>query len=329
MATYKGIKGVKVVTKTSDPTASESEATVWYNSTGDALKYTIASAGAWAAGDAINQTRWGGIGSGIQTAALYTAGRDAGSSGDETESYNGSSWTAKNAVNTPRAFLGAANQAPNTASIVFGGSNPGGTKYALTETWDGTNWTETADMLTAREVGGGAGAVSTAALAISGYTTTYVTNVEEWNGTSWTAGTAVTTGRRHATGGGTTTDALFVGGQPGFSTDTEVWNGATWTEVANMDEGKNYMGSGITSGSSGIVFGGDTGGPGDDKTEIWDGTAWTEVAALATPREGVSGCGTAALAMDFGGYVTPPGAYPTATEVWNDPVYTIKTVTVS
>ena len=41
MATYKGIKGVKVVTKTADPTASEAEGTVWYNSTGDALKYAI------------------------------------------------------------------------------------------------------------------------------------------------------------------------------------------------------------------------------------------------------------------------------------------------
>ena len=34
MATYKGIKGVKVVeSKASDPTASEAEGTVWYNST--------------------------------------------------------------------------------------------------------------------------------------------------------------------------------------------------------------------------------------------------------------------------------------------------------
>ena len=33
MATYKGIKGVKVVTKASDPTASEADGTVWYNST--------------------------------------------------------------------------------------------------------------------------------------------------------------------------------------------------------------------------------------------------------------------------------------------------------
>ncbi len=33
MATYKGIKGVKVVTKATDPTASEAAGTVWYNST--------------------------------------------------------------------------------------------------------------------------------------------------------------------------------------------------------------------------------------------------------------------------------------------------------
>jgi len=33
MATYKGVKGVKVVTKATDPTASEAAGTVWYNST--------------------------------------------------------------------------------------------------------------------------------------------------------------------------------------------------------------------------------------------------------------------------------------------------------
>ena len=41
MATYKGIKGVKVQSKASDPTASEAIGTVWYNTTSNALKYAI------------------------------------------------------------------------------------------------------------------------------------------------------------------------------------------------------------------------------------------------------------------------------------------------
>ena len=56
MATYKGIKGIKVVTKTSDPTASEADATVWYNSTGNALKYAIQGAAAWASGTNTSRT---------------------------------------------------------------------------------------------------------------------------------------------------------------------------------------------------------------------------------------------------------------------------------
>ena len=77
MATYKGIKGVKVVTKTSDPTASESDGTVWYNSTSPtALKYSIQGAGSWASGGALNTGRHSLMSakSGIQTASIVFGG---------------------------------------------------------------------------------------------------------------------------------------------------------------------------------------------------------------------------------------------------------------
>ena len=40
MATYKGIRGSKVQSLASDPTASESVGRVWYNTTSNVLKYT-------------------------------------------------------------------------------------------------------------------------------------------------------------------------------------------------------------------------------------------------------------------------------------------------
>ena len=93
MATYKGIKGVRVVTKSSDPTASEAAGTVWYNSTSPtALKYAIEGAGAWAAANALNTARGGGASGGTQSACWF-AGGGPGVTGADMETYNGTSWT--------------------------------------------------------------------------------------------------------------------------------------------------------------------------------------------------------------------------------------------
>ena len=64
----------------------------------------------------------------------------------------------------------------------------GSSRTGKTELWNGTNWTETTDMGTARQEGAGGGASSAAALAAGGYTTTAVATTEEWTG----AGTGVT-----------------------------------------------------------------------------------------------------------------------------------------
>jgi hypothetical protein len=65
--------------------------------------------------------------------------------------------------------MGAAG-ADNTSSIVFGG-NLAATYYTLTETWNGTSWTEVADLNTARNSTGGAG-TNPAALAAGGFLNT-------------------------------------------------------------------------------------------------------------------------------------------------------------
>jgi hypothetical protein len=333
MATYKGIQGYSVQKLSSDPTASEAEGQLWYNSTSGKFKISVAGAGAWAAGGNINQTRNFGGGLGIQTAGMFVGGVGGGSTGNETETYDGTSWTVKNVINTIRNREGVATQSSITASLIFGGSQPNTAPGYKTETekFDGTNWTETADLNTARrEFGGSAGASDSNALGMSGYTTTYITNVESWNGTSWTETVDVNTARGVGGGGGTSTDALMVGGlNPSFSALTESWNGSAWTEVADLNTARSYFGSAITSNTSGLVFGGDAGpapAGNDDKTESWNGTSWTELADMGNQREGCKGCGTSALALGFGGYA--PGQV-TASEEWDDPVYTIKTVTVS
>jgi len=180
MATFKGIKGVKVQSKASDPTASEAEGTVWYNSTGDALKYAIAGAGAWASGGGMNTTRAQDGLAGSQTSAVISGA--VAPAGDETlaETYDGTSWTEVNNLNTAKAQHNASGT--QSSAIAFGGLPY---PNATTETYDGTSWTEVADLATAR-YGISAGATNQtnniAALCISGSVPPpRVTTVEEWN----------------------------------------------------------------------------------------------------------------------------------------------------
>mgnify|MGYP001447186336 CR=1 FL=1 len=157
----------------------------------------------------------GGIGSGIQTAALYTAGRDAGSSGDETESYNGSSWTAVTAMNTGRAGFAASTSGTQTAFLAAGGGPDTPAYTADTEKWNGTNWTEVNDLSTGIFGGWGSG-IATSALLFGGKTPApaFTTKAEFFNGTSWAETGSMGTAMTQPAGsvGGTGTTALQAGG---------------------------------------------------------------------------------------------------------------------
>ena len=314
MADYSTIKGFTIQSLASDPYTSEG------------------AAGTWASCGDINQTRNFGGGLGIQTAGMFVGGSGGGSTGNETETYDGTSWTAKNPINTIRNRMGVATQSPITASLIFGGSQPNtapGYKNE-TETFDGTSWTTVPATLNTsrREFGGSAGASNSAALGFSGYTTTYIKNVEEYNGSTWAEENDVNTARGVGGGGGTSADALFVAGlSPSFSAATETWNGTSWTSGNNANNARSYFGSGVTSSTSGLIGAGDDGSS-DNKTEIWDGTSWTEVANTTTGMEGNKGFGTSSLAVVMGGY-DPVGSYLSATESWDATVKTVKTVTVS
>ena len=67
---------------------------------------------------------------------------------------------------------------PYTATVLFGGAN-GASKYANTESWNGSSWTEVGDLATAR--GQAAGGGSTTSGFLSGGNTPSITgNTEEW-----------------------------------------------------------------------------------------------------------------------------------------------------
>ena len=94
MATYKGIQGYTVQSLSSDPTASEAEGQLWYNSASNVWKISAAGTGAWASGGSLNTARDATTGSGIQTAAYMAGGyKDPYTGAVENEQYDGTSWT--------------------------------------------------------------------------------------------------------------------------------------------------------------------------------------------------------------------------------------------
>jgi hypothetical protein len=145
-----------------------------------------------------------------------------------TESYNGTSWTSVNSMNTARRALGGTGT--QTAALGFGGYDTG--NIGATESWNGTSWsTSPASLNTARRYVDGAGS-QTAALAISGST---ATATEEWNGTAWTSKNNITIGPTRATGA-TSIAAIAMGGSPNSA--AAGWDGTNWTSLPNLNSGR-------------------------------------------------------------------------------------------
>jgi len=166
MANYQDIKGFNIQSKSSDPVPYAQE--LADNPYG----------GVWSSGGSLNTGRYFNSCSGSQTAGLCFAGDVDNTFTANTESWNGSSWTELNNLNTVRATGGGAGT--QTSALMMTGNTAPGPLVANVEAWDGTSWTEVADVSTARNRPGSTGANSTAAIVAGGYSPPIVANVEEW-----------------------------------------------------------------------------------------------------------------------------------------------------
>jgi hypothetical protein len=211
----------------------------------------------------------GGIGT--QTAALGFGGYNGGASA-ATETFNGSSWTSVNSMNTARRVRGTGIQ---TAVIAAGGGQlPSGTTDS--ETWNGTSWTSTSPINTSRTEVGMSG-LQTAALLFAGYTNYPAVSAatESWNGSSWTSVNSMNTARAGIVGFGIQTASVGVGGKTvgaGPSTGaTELYNGTTWTtSPASMATARGY-GAGCGTQPTGLYMTGGTPTTVVANTEEWTG----------------------------------------------------------
>ena len=280
MSEYKGIRGWKVQTVSTDPAAS------------------ILATGAWASGGTMNNPYSASGGDGGTSSAAFAAGGASGGYNTTHEQYDGSTWTTATGMNTARGY-GGAGGTTTAAFVATGRINPTSVT-ANTELWNGSAWTEVNNVNTGRFATGGGIGTQTAGLIAPGSTVpTVIDSVESWDGTNWTA---VTTYPGSAHEGiilfGTNTSAIFAGGYggpPGRGGDALYkdavfeWNGSTFSAETNLPTIRGNA-AGVGTTTDGLVSGGWEGsvpaGGTVANTTYYDGTTWTELNNLATAAQG-------------------------------------------
>jgi hypothetical protein len=222
-----------------------------------------------------------------------------------------------------------------TAALAFGGNSPAGTFVAAAYKYDGTSWTSTGSLNTARRGGIGGAGIQTSALAFGGYSTANSSASESFNGSTWTSTPSLNTARTAPGGcGASNTSALAFGGDVtyGAQTATELWNGSSWTNnPTGLNTARSSVG-GCGTQTAALAAGGINGGPSGSSTtslastESYNGSIWTSVSSMNTGRYGLGLGGTQTLALGFGG-----NAYPLtgATESWNGTSWTTLPATMA
>jgi hypothetical protein len=222
-------------------------------------------------------------GCGTQTAALAFGGLIPSSDVTATEEFTGTTWSSGGSLGTARRnFSGCGLQ---TAALAFGGSGApppgiGLTAQSVTEKYNGTAWTSTGSLNTARYGLGGFG-IDTAAIAMGGNINPGLsTATESFNGSTWTSVNSLNTSRDFLAGAGIQTLGVAFGGGPSFTAATEVWNGTSWTSAPPMATAR-YQLAGAGTQTAGLGFGGYT-GSNTAATEEFTGEIVTTTASTLT-----------------------------------------------
>ena len=190
-------------------------------------------------------------------------------------------------------------------------------------------WSSSANMLTARGLGGGAG-TPTSAFVASGYTTTIVANTEEYNGTGFSSGANVGTARSQTAGAGTETAGLIAGGfAPPSVGNAEEYNGTSWSEQNDMNVERRTMSGTAGTQTAALFFGGyrditPTPNGAMNSTESYNGTSFTNEPALNTAVWQNTGSGIQTAAVSVGGPPTQTEHYDGSSWTTNAAINTAK-----
>ena len=313
---------------------------MYYNSTSGqfkAIKDGGQPVGTWASASGINTGRSYFAGAGTATDSMVfggyaTPGTPTGTT-EDTEIWNGSSWTEVSNLNEAPYYNMAGSGASSTAALCYSGQGAGSRKNNA-ESWNGSSWTEITGINTARSGAAGVGP-QTAAMCFGGNTynpppsVVYQALTEIWNGSSWTEVNDLNTARGDiAPVGSVYTDVLAVSGGSPNKTNNESFNGSTWTELADTNTtASSRSGSGVPAGPTAIVSGGYAPGV-TANTEAWDGSSWTETGDLATARGKSAESASSTTGFQVGGE-TPSTPKNTNVEEFSFTDFQINTLTTS
>ena len=248
----------------------------------------VITAGAWGTGGAMNTARSLMGSFGTRTAAVAVAGlkNPYATYSNDTEKYDGTSWTASG--NYPQSIYSVGSAGTSTAGLAFGGILPGSSSNTTCE-FDGSTWTAQGSPGNVPVSGGysnGFGTQTAAIANLPGASTTIA-----YDGSSWTAFGSpgnMNTGRLDGYGqNGTSTAGLVVAGRtapgPTNTTNTEEWDGSTWTAAGAYPVAMVFVQSNGTqtaaAGAGGDKMPGETS---QTTTCTYDGSTWATAPNLGT-----------------------------------------------
>jgi hypothetical protein len=255
--------------------------------------------------------------------------------------FNSTTNTFKETLNDAAAGAWASITSGNTARRVASGVGPsvsvgmviaGYPQEDEVETWNGSSWTEVAEVNTARgSSGASANSPSSTALFFGGDArpggAARVANNESWNGSAWTeTGDLPADVQGNAGAGVSSTSAISFGGfVPAKSGATYDWDGSSWTTGGTMATARGYV-SGVGTATAALALGGFRTSPSSavlTSAESYNGSSWTNLSDTNSGHSFGGAAGTTTSAMLFGGEGPGyPGGAMTQSENWNGTAWT-------
>jgi len=187
-----------------------------------------------------------------------------------TEEYNGTAWTEKGDLNT--ALRNVSGAGTSTAALSIGGQlNPTTIPTGVTETWNGTSWTNGSGFVnTERSAQSGFGTATAALQACGRVPPAAGTNgsifTESYDGSSWSAVADCNQQRYMEANAGTQTAGIMAGGHTAVAV-CESWNGTAWTTIASLAAGQTANAGFGTNMAAVSAAGGGPVGAGVDTSE--------------------------------------------------------------
>jgi hypothetical protein len=305
MTTFKEIRGTTIESVSSDPSNPEA-GQIWYNNTIGVLKGYQNIAGTWASGGNLNTARAGMYTAGTQTANLVSGGAPlfGGAGTDQTELYNGSSWTTSGAY--PAVAASGGGCGTQTAALGFAGGLNGNVPAITTSAeFNGSTWTAGNPNNTGRRLLAGTFGTQTAAIGVGGFSPNS-SAVESYDGTTWTTLTSLPATRGSGGAAGIQTAAILFGDRNANPIGSVLlYNGTSFSSATNMNTARfGQAGSGTQT--SAVQFGGYTPTV-SSATEEWNGISWFNSGSMATARGDLGGspAGTQSVALAAGGLTIP------------------------